>query len=356
MAMASSRISSIALVLLCLFLAACGSRDLSRSAAEQVILADEELQARASSITILNGSLEQGVAQGLWDVAGSDVYLREQAQQEIAFVSRDQIQLNSPAAIEVAVTGIAPIGDAETLREVQFDWNYKDLPPITKRFAVRGGTGSAAFRRYDDGWRAERITLKVSPEPFALTDAEIAQIDNDYQAESLRLQKIDNELRAAQEARQKLIDASKAPSKTLGTYAYAMYERVGLKNVITKGTVELTDVGFTISESRGARDRGPKTFYFYDGYVPNEEDYQLKYKRISGIDYKIDLWGKNYTNATWNWKTNVLVVQPYFYYEWETPLRFEDPAERDRFYRDLRVAVNNWGAKHSGLVNFTPLK
>ena len=122
--MASPRISRIALILLCLFLTACGSRDLSRSAAEQVILEDENLRARTTSITILDGSLEQGAAQGLWDVARREVYLREQAQQEIAFVTRDQLQLNSPVTIQVVVTGIAPVADAESIQEAKFDWSW----------------------------------------------------------------------------------------------------------------------------------------------------------------------------------------------------------------------------------------
>ena len=64
------------------------------------------------------------------------------------------VKLKTPSDIpSVEVTGITDGG----LKLAKFSWKYKNLPQEIQPFACAGGTGSATFRLYDDGWRVGQV-------------------------------------------------------------------------------------------------------------------------------------------------------------------------------------------------------
>lgn len=59
----------------------------------------------------------------------------------------------------VSVTGVSDESTPATKR-VEFQWQYKTPPPdvLTPLMAAPPYQGQAVLRRYDDGWRVERLT------------------------------------------------------------------------------------------------------------------------------------------------------------------------------------------------------
>lgn len=357
-----------ALGLLCVFLlAACGNPDLSRDEAAQLIRSSPEVQERLNNIPILRGAIDNGAAQGLWDVEGNRISFRSAAAAEISGMNTNTIQLRQGqlrqgADITVDVTGMASIFDSETMKEAQFRWFYSALPRLTRRFAISGGDGRATFRLYDDGWRLERIDISNAYQPYVLSDADSQELQADYNAEARRVQRIEQERLEAEQQRQALADAAKTPSETIGTYSYIYFvgrygEHSGGRDVKYSGTITLTDVGFTLARPATTRNEArADTYYFYDGYRPAEGQQSTRNCMDTRHACFISATSDVYNNATWGWRAHILLLEPFHSFKHQTPLRFDEASERDRFYADLRQAVNAWGRRNSALVNFSPMR
>ena len=177
----------VSLVLLLSFLiAACGSRDLSRGNAEEMIEASEEVLNESSTVTATSGFVESGEQQGLWTSEGSNIFLSERAASDISMISGMQITPTDPFSIKVEVTGIAQIGNSNNIRTAEFVWSYDGLQPLVRRFAISGGEGRAIFQMYDDGWRINSVELQKSDQPITLSDAEINDVADDIAAQETR--------------------------------------------------------------------------------------------------------------------------------------------------------------------------
>lgn len=174
---------------------------------------DMELNKYRTNLSLQAGALETGVAHGWWTLGRGDVgnlspAIRSEAQQ----VQRGgYMKLLKPANISLEVTGIA--GDQkDSKRTVDFEWNYKDLMPLSKRVAVKGGTGKALFQLYDDGWRlVSIITITTAEAPYPLSPQErkvmLAEIAVERERKATA-QRAANEARRAFENRIRLAQVS----------------------------------------------------------------------------------------------------------------------------------------------------
>jgi len=182
-------------------LTACGNPELTREDAAEIIRADTRLQNYSYSVPHRGGLGKEGENQGLWEYDGR-FRLGEKAAVEIASIEGYFINLNSPTSVSVDVTGIVTMGANEERKAVQFAWNYPDLPPLTKRFAINGGEGNATFALFDDGWRLEDLDVSTSGQPSVLSADEQEAVAADIAEETKK-----------REARAALFRQSWSPTK-----------------------------------------------------------------------------------------------------------------------------------------------
>lgn len=128
--------------------------------------------------------------------------------------------LNKPAGISVDVTGIT--GDKnQPSRIVNFDWQYNNLPPLSRRIAVKGGQGRAAFRLFDDGWRvANLISITVSETPYPLSQREEQEIAKDIASERNLQATAQQEAETAKRAFDARVRIASTSTKVLGRYTF----------------------------------------------------------------------------------------------------------------------------------------
>jgi hypothetical protein len=340
-------VAKIATLALCIFVSACGSSDLSRSDAAEKISEGTEITLKKTEIPILKDALSNGVAQAVWTIENNTILLHDKISKEISYIDQAHMTLIYPTDVSVEVTGIADIAPQENVKKVQFDWTYKDLPNLSKRFAVAGGTGEAVFRLYDDGWRLEKTEIMQGDQPVQLNDAERNDLANDFTQEAERLRLESEAKQKVVEARESAILQSKTATRKIGSYKYTAFRFGRSQKDSYPGTITLTDVGFTLSNEHQYSKSSPVTYLFYDGFIPSGQDCcNLKYGQLAGQKYKIAISPKDFKSATWGWSEPQLLFRPFLRYE----ISFADASERDRFAADANMAVDKWLQNHSALV------
>ncbi|MBK7687088.1 MAG: hypothetical protein IPJ25_14735 [Rhodocyclaceae bacterium] len=209
--MIARHMSQLLLIVIALLLASCGRSDLSRQDAAKLIEKNSKFGEYKSNLLLQENAERQGIALGWWQMQGGAVVnLSSTIRSEGSAVKRAMfgfgnayLVLNKPAEVSVSVTGIA--GDKnESSRIVDFDWQYKDLAPLSRRIAVQGGQGKAVFQMFDDGWRmVELLSITVSKSPFPLSEQEKQDIAKDIAT-------VRDRLVAAENLARQLLGAAKA--------------------------------------------------------------------------------------------------------------------------------------------------
>ena len=115
-----------------------------------------------------NEMFEAGVREDLWK---TDAFFKVELTNEGKryFTEIDRTSLGTTLMLRevlfrraVEITGITN-GVSEGIREIEFIWEYRELPEIIARYSgQRKGNywGAALMRLYDDGWRVEKVELK----------------------------------------------------------------------------------------------------------------------------------------------------------------------------------------------------
>ena len=230
----------------------CGKSDLSRAVAEKQIQNSDVILQLASNVPLQPNVLQKGAEQGAWRLiqnGGVDQgSLGEKASQTIASVNYNSVVLRKATKVDVKVTGVAGVPMAENVKEAQFTWGYVELPSLVKRYALQGGTGSATFRLFDDGWRLERVNTQVSNTPVTLSPKEVEEESADTQAEAERRKlAIENQVKHIQESR--------TPKKVIETFSFPTFTNLGNKlweKPITQEII-LTDVDVEFIENNNGR-------------------------------------------------------------------------------------------------------
>jgi len=219
-----SLVTSFVLAFLLLIgLYGCGKKDLSRPDAEKLIHSSDKISQFARVISVQPDTLTKGQAEGAWKILNNGAtLLGEKARKSITSVGYNGIELVNPTMIDVKVTGIADVPVSENMKEAQFTWAYVELPSLVKRFAFQGGSGSASFRLFDDGWRLENVQIQVSNVPVVLSPKEQEEELADIQAEDARI-------RLAIEQQAKHIQDSRVPTKVIETFSFPTFTNLGNK-------------------------------------------------------------------------------------------------------------------------------
>jgi hypothetical protein len=175
------------LFILCLLLADC-SKELSRSEAERQIKEHETINEWAWYLPLQKEALAKGESQAYWNyhAASNVIQIVRSVDDSVASITNEWIQLLAPVPVTVAVTGISDVPGTANLKETRFSWTYPQLPSKLRRFAAIGGSGTAIFRLFDDGWRVERVDVTPSNQGFTLTEAEKKGEEEDLAAERER--------------------------------------------------------------------------------------------------------------------------------------------------------------------------
>lgn len=304
------------------------SKDLSRDQSISLInVFPEFVQLGSSPYTNSNG-LSNGYEQGFWDQYGniSNYGLKFFT----SGLSNGRIYLKQPVKSNVSsITGITDAASSNSgrqkgIKEVQFQWEYSGVEGVAKRLIVRGGTGVAYAQLYDDGWRIERIATRQNDQFFLLDATELAAIDVDRLKERERrveeANRITEESRKYQELQEKrtlLIEQSKTPTKTIGTFTdvdYADGKPRSRKTIITDVNLDMMDQA----------DQGRLVWF---GDIKDEPS-------MSG-----------YTQTAFGWNGFCVVVSDPF------TVIFRSESECNLFYQALAKAIADWKVKYQELQN-----
>ena len=274
---------------------------------------------------LISGGLEDGTSQGYWDGSG---VVTSKGQQYFRAVSRSRLVLHEGLTRNVVeVTGIADAvdllgGGTGGLKEAQFEWEYGNPDDQTRRFIVRGGTGVALLRRYDDGWRTEDLRMEEGVQGFVLTSADLSAAERDRdeelarrRAEEERLAQLAESERQQKERRDARIAESKIVSRTIRTFVCldSFTGRSKSGNEIT-----VSDV----SVRHNCRSRN-------DIWFGDVTEYQSTHCRQTAM----------------NWRKPCVVLRPS-----STWFVFDEEAQRDEFFAGLDSAVRNWRLTYPDLL------
>jgi hypothetical protein len=112
---------------------------------------------------------DRGVLQGYWDPEGA---LTDRGRTLFTRVNRANIVPVTAPVYRIEVTGITDAASPAGAKEVQFTLSNDRATGPVRRFIIAGGTGTAVFRRYDDGWRVESVRFQPSEAGIELSAAE----------------------------------------------------------------------------------------------------------------------------------------------------------------------------------------
>lgn len=129
-----------------------------------------------------------------------------------------RFRLKSPVAIRVTVTGLTEDPGSKGIRQAEFQWAHESLPPVVKRFAASGGSGTARLRLFDDGWRVEAISVSVLNTALPLSAEEATAQQADVKRESERMAETQRRAAEAGVAMQARLDKASANTRMIQEY------------------------------------------------------------------------------------------------------------------------------------------
>lgn len=158
----------------------CGRSELTRSAAKDLISHSTKFSPKTPTLKLSSAELQCGLKEGWWaeaprrqaslDLFAFHLQVTQKGKSAFGKLSSSyssgyaaQVTLNQEYARTVTeITGISDFTqplEGWTGKEVRFawQWDWDHIPEMTRRCLTPRPpqTGTAAFRRYDDGWRVE---------------------------------------------------------------------------------------------------------------------------------------------------------------------------------------------------------
>jgi hypothetical protein len=319
---------------------------LTREQALTIINQHNVFTSKYNAVRLHQDGYSKGVQQGFWRASQSNqgmIEITQRARSIFTQVTSNSVSLIQPVGIRaVEVTGVTDSLRGAGMKEAQFIWEYQDLPSIAKRFVLRGGSGVAEFRLYDDGWRIENLSLKDGTEPASLSASERADEEKDRNAEVQR-QEAERQQKEMQEAQKKaeagklarLVEESKQPTHDIGKYRYVACAAGGAQSKSVYGQVTLTDAGMNFSGTNNCLIPGwgrSTTIAFYYLYKQNQMP-------ISGEKSGNLFYLKTRSGSTAN-LTPLYGVLAVF-----------DETEGNKFLETLNQAFANWKLKHAQVIS-----
>jgi hypothetical protein len=160
------------------FSASCSADELTRARAAALIEKDSRfssasvIQLESRGRVLERTKQDAAVVEGLFSEVGTKLvptakgarFWKPSPSLGTARAHRSGCELATPARRRVVeITGIADSLLGVGLKELSFKWKYDSLPSVVARYSGQSSQphrGRAIFRRYDDGWRLEEISLE----------------------------------------------------------------------------------------------------------------------------------------------------------------------------------------------------
>lgn len=92
----------------------------------------------------------------------------------------------TPPDYTIEVTGITDATTPQGAKEVLFSLSNEAAQGSVRYFIIAGGTGTAVFRKFDDGWRVETAKFQKSTDGVALSETEQQALTAEATAEATR--------------------------------------------------------------------------------------------------------------------------------------------------------------------------
>lgn len=196
----------------------CLNRELSREHAAEKILASAAISEVRDALVLSREGFQRGIKLGWWVTNPFyDTFQPEASQAGLneEFLSfggggggEKNLKTTKPQEIDINITGISK-NTPENFSLAEFSWSYKNLSPAKALVAAKGGTGIAAFQKYDDGWRLIRMDrFYVSDEVYPATEKDI-QAANIFAA-SIQIKKTAASDELKREQRKRIANASES--------------------------------------------------------------------------------------------------------------------------------------------------
>lgn len=156
--------------------------ELTRPLAARLLSAAPAVEPYRTRLYLVPNAKQIGIELGWWRMQGMSTipsHFSPEVQAEArsyeigaAGFGASFLTLTRPLQIQINITGIT--GDRRSpVREVEFTWRYADPPRLLRHVALEGGSGTAVFRHFDDGWRfAEVLVGTLSDRRYPVSDAE----------------------------------------------------------------------------------------------------------------------------------------------------------------------------------------
>jgi hypothetical protein len=301
----------------------CG-HNLSKDQVSTLIEKNELFIALGSNPSTTSQALYDGYMQGFWDQSGNPS--PKGSEYFTSGPQFDKVQLKKPVKVKVVeVTNISN-ASSENSKEAQFNWEYSGVEGVARRFLVKGGTGNASFKLFDDGWRVDNISTKESKEGFSLSSDEQAAVDKDKQIESLRqkeeaqrLAEDDRKRQEDQERKAQLLESSKIPTRTIGTF-----------NDINSFNAKPRSRGTLLTDVNVDRVGSPfdQAFTLWFGDIKDQPTM------------------KNYVQTAMGWNGFCVEMNSTGYYS----VVFKERDDCEKFYQALLKALANWHEKYKEIL------
>ncbi len=306
-----------------IILTSCGN-NLSRTEAQKIINDSEQFQKIGQNPKIHSNAIDEGIEQGYWT---QNRNLTSKGYNYFNQLSYNSLSLKEPInCVVTSIDGIAnsknALSNNDDYKEVQFSWKFSNVNSIIKRFILKGGKGVAFLRKFDDGWRLDRISVDYSNTKFTLTEVDKKSIQQDIEAENsrryeeqIRLAEEKARREAEKEKRELLIAESKKIHKTIGTY-----------NGVHNFTGRKLDKKIVLTDVHVFRDLAGSENYlnvWFGSLTKKPTAYKFRQTAMAWNGFAVDIGGNS--------------------------VHFKDKNEATRFYLDLLKAVENWNEKYPEL-------
>ncbi len=155
------------------------------------LLRHEAIVAVQSKVWFLDGAFKAAIQQGLvtsvlehlgpgprgnsWEAAVTPAG----RSRGIASATPRYFSMESLVPINLEVTGMTDTSTGQDRMQVEFKWSYSSRGGVIERFAQRGGTGRATMRLWDEGWRADEVSIEGNKLRFSLSQNILDEINAD---------------------------------------------------------------------------------------------------------------------------------------------------------------------------------
>jgi len=211
---------------------------------------------KLSDVRLNAQGYQKGFLQGMWvtETESKVTHLTHQGAQHFASINYSagywgkfaaqasgsgsgSIRLNKPVDVRVRVTGIRNGSAAE------FTWEYAGLPSIAKRYAIKGGTGTALFNLYDDGWRLTKFDMNFSKEPAPLTAKEKTDDEEAFKIATERIKQLELLMDDEEQRLAGLFITARTATKEIAKFNFPEFFACCIKDI----ELTITDAGFSKS-------------------------------------------------------------------------------------------------------------